>query len=88
MTDILEIIYRLAFLVVGMCLGAVLISMVDNISFIKEVEKNKKLTKENISLKNTLNNICGINNTHTQKIPDTCKIERITNPSDFKIGNF
>lgn len=86
--DILEIIYRLAFLVVGMCLGAVLISMVDNISFIKEVEKNKKLREQNIALKNSLNSIYGINGVYTQKISDTCKIERITNPSDFKIGNF
>ncbi len=86
--DILEIIYNLSFLVVGIFIGAVLISMVDNNSFIREVEKNKKLREENNALRRSLNSVYGIDGTYTQKISDTCKIERITNQSDFKIGNF
>lgn len=86
--DILEVIYNLAFLVVGIFIGAVLTSMVDNVSFVREVEKNKKLREENTALRRSLNSIYGVNNIYTQKISDTCKVERITSSSDFKIGNF
>ena len=88
MTDILKIIYSLALLAVGMCIGAVLVSMADNKSFVRVVEKNRKLREQNIALKDSLNSHYGINNGYIQKSQEVCKIEKIVDGSDFKIGNF